>query len=72
MNEKLKSRIRDIINQYFKIYDLTPEYQINDSNLIGELEKHVKEFLVTHYSYKEEIPDLKIKILEILAEGICN
>ena len=68
MDEKIKSWIHDIINRYFKIYDLTPEYQINDSYQIEELEKHVKEVLVIHYSYKEKIPNLKITIQEILAE----
>lgn len=60
------------MNHYFKIYDLTPEYQIDDPNLIGEIEKHVKYVLKTRYQYKEEIPGLKIKILEILAEEIFN
>ena len=71
MNEKLKSRIRDIINHYFKIYDLTPEYQ-TDKQGLRKLEEHVKYVLETHDQYKEEIPDLKIKILEILAEEIFN
>ena len=66
--KELKSRIRDIMNHYFIINDLTPKYHINDTNLIEELEKHVKEILVTHDSYKEEIPNLKVIIIEILNE----
>jgi hypothetical protein len=70
MDEKLKSRIRNIMNHYFKIHDLTPEYQIDDPNQIREIEKHVKYELETRYQYKEKIPNLKIKIMEILSEEI--
>ncbi len=52
---------------YFKKHDLTPEYQIND---LEPIVNYVKYVLETHYQYKEEIPNLKIKISEILAEEI--
>jgi cob(I)alamin adenosyltransferase len=69
MDEKIKSRIHDIMYDYFEKNDLIPKNQIKKQEF-KKLEEHVKYVLETHDQYKEEIPDLKIKILEILAEEI--
>ena len=63
MDEKLKSWIHNIV------YDYSEE--INDTNL-EKLKKHVKCVLGIRYQYKEEIPDLEITIIEILAEKEFN
>ena len=63
MDEKLKSWIHNIV------YDYSEE--INDTNL-AKLKKHVRCVLETRYKYKEEIPDLEITIIEILAEKEFN
>ena len=63
MDEKLKSWIRNIVYDYYE--------EINDTNL-EKLKKHVRCVLGIRYQYKEEIPNLKIIILEIQTEKKFN
>lgn len=71
MDEKLKSRIRNIMYDYIEENELNLNHNINDTNL-NKLKKHIKCVLETRYQYKEEISNLKIIILEIQAEEIFN
>lgn len=69
MDNELEAWIRGIVYDYFEKHNLTPKYQIND---LKPIVNYVKYVLETHYQYKEKIPNLKIKIMEILSEEIFN
>lgn len=63
MDQELESTINDIIHGYLKKHNLNVSNQVIDLDTLIE---HVNYVLWTHYSYREDIPNLKMKIIEII------